>query len=65
MKWGIDAAEQLGQPMYLESTEGGVPLYESVGFQRIEDERLVHKAEVLGTENDVEVPLMRRDPRKA
>lgn len=65
MKWGMDIADQLGLPIYLESTTGGVPLYQRLGFETLTHVSVIHKAEVIGEENDVEVPLMVKMPSKA
>ncbi|KAH6645893.1 acyl-CoA N-acyltransferase [Truncatella angustata] len=64
-QWGVDIAEQLGLPIYLESTDAAVPLYESVGFQRVTHETLVHKAILTGQKEDVVVPIFVRMPSKA
>lgn len=37
-------------------------MYERGGFTRITSERVVHKAKVLGSEKDIEVPLMVKMP---
>ncbi|CAJ2511963.1 Uu.00g075880.m01.CDS01 [Anthostomella pinea] len=65
MQWGIDIAEKLGLAIYLESTEAGLPLYSRMGFERLTYVHMIHKAEVAGTEEDVEVPLMVKMPSKA
>ncbi|KAI4860778.1 acyl-CoA N-acyltransferase [Hypoxylon rubiginosum] len=64
MQWGINVAEKLGVPMYLESSEPGLRLYESMGFERLKHVRLVHKEETTGRP-DAEVPLMVRMPSVA
>ena len=64
MQWGIDLAEKLNLPVYLESTEVGVGLYKKLGFQELQ-EKIVHKPEVFGTEKDVVVPLMVKMPSAA
>lgn len=50
--------------MYLESTPPLKLFYEKNGFEAL-PETIVHKAEVLGTNEDVEVPLMVRMPARA
>ncbi|KAK9772228.1 putative N-acetyltransferase domain-containing protein [Seiridium cardinale] len=65
VQWGIDIAEQLGLPVYLESTEQGAPLYEAVGFEKLAHEKLVYKASETGQKEDIEVPLMVKMPSKA
>ncbi|KAL0940676.1 GNAT family protein [Colletotrichum truncatum] len=60
-KWGLDMAELAGLPVYLESSEEGFPLYKRLGFEVL-DEKIVHRAGLVGTEKDVEVPLMVKMP---
>ncbi|KAI1499268.1 acyl-CoA N-acyltransferase [Biscogniauxia marginata] len=62
---GIDIAEQFGLPIYTESSQPGMPLYESLGFERLTHVKLIHKAEVLGEAQDSEVPLVVRMPSLA
>lgn len=65
MKWSIDIAERLNLPIYLEATDMAVHMYERLGFATLKDDKLVHRKEVLGTDADVEVPLMVRMPAAA
>ena len=65
MQFGISLAEGLNLPIYLESTEPGYPLYTAMGFEKLSHVQLIHKAEVAGTQDDVEVPLMVKMPNKA
>ena len=58
----VDMADTTGLPVYLEATRSSMRLYEKLGFERL-PQSVVHKAEVLGTEADVEVPLMVKQPR--
>lgn len=60
-KWGLDMAELAGLPVYLESSEEGFGLYKRLGFEVLE-EKIVHRAGLVGTENDVAVPLMVKMP---
>ncbi|KAK4462283.1 hypothetical protein QBC42DRAFT_201509 [Cladorrhinum samala] len=62
--WGLDFCDSLNLPLYFEASPSTVGLYEKVGYQRLK-EKIVHKAEVLGTETDIEVPLMVRMPKAA
>ncbi|KAK5995480.1 putative acyltransferase SID5 [Cladobotryum mycophilum] len=64
VQWGMDLGERAGLPVYFESSPTTVGLYKKMGFELLE-EKIVHKAEVLGTENDIEVPLMVRMPSLA
>ncbi|PGH17835.1 hypothetical protein AJ80_04658 [Polytolypa hystricis UAMH7299] len=36
MKWGMDRAQSLGLPCYLEATEMGHPLYQKLGFKDVD-----------------------------
>ncbi|KAI0019415.1 acyl-CoA N-acyltransferase [Xylariomycetidae sp. FL0641] len=65
MQWGIETADKLELPIYLEATDSGYPLYKKMGFEKLTHARVVHKAEVAGTAADVEVPLMVKMPSKA
>ncbi|KAL0471192.1 hypothetical protein QR685DRAFT_525702 [Neurospora intermedia] len=54
-------------PIYLESSASAEGLYKKMGFVRVPKEKasVVHSKEVLGTETDVEVPLMIKTPARA
>lgn len=65
LQWGIDVAEQLGLPMYLESSDAGLPLFKKAGFEMLADEKLVYKASATGQKADKEVPVMVKLPSKA
>ncbi|PKS12364.1 hypothetical protein jhhlp_001664 [Lomentospora prolificans] len=56
-KWGAEMAEAWQLPLYFEASPSSVGLYEKMGFQKLPD-TIVHKKEVLGTAEDVQVPLM-------
>ncbi|KAF6821338.1 GNAT family protein [Colletotrichum plurivorum] len=60
-KWGLDMADLAGLPVYLESSEEGFPLYKRLGFEVL-DEKIVHRAGLVGAEKDVEIPLMVKMP---
>ncbi|TDZ25412.1 putative acyltransferase SID5 [Colletotrichum orbiculare MAFF 240422] len=60
-KWGLAMAELAGLPVYLESSEEGFPLYQRLGFEVLDD-KIVHRAGLVGAEKDVEVPLMVKMP---
>ena len=64
IEWGTDLCERTNLPLYFESSPSTVALYEKWGYQRL-NEKIVHSAEVLGTETDIEVPLMVRMPSGA
>ncbi|KIV91026.1 hypothetical protein PV10_05616 [Exophiala mesophila] len=57
IKWGSEQASSANLPIYFESSPSTAKLYERLGCQRIK-ETIVHSAEVLGTDHDIEVPLM-------
>ncbi|GJN67697.1 GCN5-related N-acetyltransferase (GNAT) domain-containingprotein [Purpureocillium lilacinum] len=64
VQWGIQMGELAGLPVYFESSPSTVNLYKKMGFEVL-PEKIVHKAEVLGTESDIEVPLMVKLPSSA
>ncbi|KAK3298101.1 putative GNAT family acetyltransferase [Chaetomium fimeti] len=64
VSFGIDLCNRTGLPMYFEASPTSVNMYEKFGYERL-DETIVHKAELLGTEKDVVVPLMVRMPKRA
>jgi hypothetical protein len=64
-QWGIDVAEKLGLPIYLESTVDSAPFFEATGFKKLENKTLAHTASALGAKEDIVVPLMVRMPSKA
>lgn len=64
MQWGIDISNQSGLPLYIESSPATWKLYQKMGFERLQ-ESIIHKAEVLGTAEDIEVPLMVKMPAAA
>lgn len=64
LEFAIYTADQLCLPLYFESSPTTVGLYRKLGFEEL-PERIVHKAELLGTETDIEVPLMVRMPSSA
>ncbi|KAL1847681.1 hypothetical protein VTK73DRAFT_10293 [Phialemonium thermophilum] len=64
VQWGTDLCERAQLPLYFESSPSTTALYEKFGYERLK-ETIVHKAEVLGTDKDIEVPLMVRMPSAA
>ncbi|KAK4222464.1 hypothetical protein QBC38DRAFT_489788 [Podospora fimiseda] len=62
--FGQDLSNQLNLPMYFEASLTSVGLYERLGYERLK-EKIVHKAELLGTETDIEVPLFVMMPKSA
>ncbi|KAJ2980375.1 hypothetical protein NUW58_g6959 [Xylaria curta] len=63
-EWALDLGEKTKLPVYFESSPSTVNLYKKMGFELL-PETVVHKAEVLGTETDIEVPLMVKMPTTA
>jgi hypothetical protein len=64
VKLGQVLCDMTNLPMYFEASPSTVGLYEKMGFQRLK-ETIVHKADVLGTEEDIVVPLMVKMPSSA
>ncbi|TDZ25525.1 putative acyltransferase SID5 [Colletotrichum orbiculare MAFF 240422] len=60
-RWGMELSDSLGIPLYFESSPSTCELYEKMGYETLED-RIVHKAELMGTSGDIEVPLMVKMP---
>ncbi|KAK3315674.1 hypothetical protein B0H66DRAFT_565736 [Apodospora peruviana] len=60
----IDLGNRGQLPIYLESSPKSEGLYKKLGFERLSKETasVVHKKGVLGSEADVEVPLMVKSP---
>ncbi|KAF4125980.1 Ribosomal protein S18 acetylase RimI [Geosmithia morbida] len=59
-QWGLDLAEQLRLPIYLESSPQAERLYRKLGFFEVDN--VVHEASDLGKEEDVGIPLMVKMP---
>jgi GNAT superfamily N-acetyltransferase len=62
MSWGIDAAERLDLPIYVESTLSGRHFYRAMGFET--PTYVIHKGEDVGREKDDIVPIMVKMPIK-
>lgn len=62
----INLSNDSNLPIYLESSASAEGLYKKMGFVRVPEEsaRVIHSKSVLGTETDVEVPLMIKTPAK-
>lgn len=65
IKWGLEVSDRVGLPIYCESSPTTFKLYQKFGFKVLKNEKLIHKKEVLGTDEDIEVPLMVRMPAVA
>ncbi|KAK5655206.1 hypothetical protein OQA88_6105 [Cercophora sp. LCS_1] len=61
LKLAFSLSEQTGLPLYFEASPTIVKMYEKFGCERL-SEKIVHKAETLGLDEDIEVPLMVRMP---
>lgn len=64
VQWGLNLGESAGLPVYFESSPSTVGLYKKMGFEILE-EQIVHEASLLGTDEDVVVPLMVKMPSAA
>ncbi|KAK8038803.1 Acyl-CoA N-acyltransferase [Apiospora rasikravindrae] len=62
LNWGIDVAERLGVPIYLEATIPGRNFYKRFGFQI--PEFVIHKAATVRRDRDDIVPCMVKMPKK-
>ena len=62
VQWGIDVAEQLDLPIYLEATFEGMLLYEHVGFKKLTQEKVTLSESVTGIPGGADVPLMVKMP---
>ncbi|KAK0719021.1 acyl-CoA N-acyltransferase [Apiosordaria backusii] len=62
----VDLGNTIGLPIYLEATPSSENVYFRKGFRRVPAEiaQVVHEAAVLGTKEDVEVPLMVKLPQR-
>ncbi|KAK3396884.1 hypothetical protein B0T20DRAFT_356618 [Sordaria brevicollis] len=63
-KFGLDLSERCQLPIYFESSPSSIGLYEKAGYEILK-ETIVHKAETLGVEEDIVVPLVVRMPSSA
>lgn len=63
-RWGVDIAEQLQVPVYLEATDKSVSVYRRLGFQLLERSVRI-KAEVMDAQEDAHAPLMAKMPTSA
>ncbi|KZZ98783.1 Acyl-CoA N-acyltransferase [Moelleriella libera RCEF 2490] len=64
VRWGTQLSDSTTLPIYVESSPSTVNFYKKLGFELL-PETVVHKAEVLGIEDDVSVPLMVKMPSAA
>jgi GNAT superfamily N-acetyltransferase len=46
VQWGVDRCRELGIPAYLEASEEGAPVYEKLGFERVDGLECSHDGEV-------------------
>lgn len=60
-KPGLDIAEQLEAPVYLEATDRAVKLYQNLGFKRLE-RGVTLGPEIVGSGTWLEVPIMVKIP---
>ena len=64
VQWGIDVAEQLNLPIYLEATFEGMRLYEKNGFRALTHEKVTLSESITGILGGADVPLMLRMPSR-
>ena len=65
VQWGIDIAERLDLPIYLEATLEGMRLYEHAGFKKLTQEKVILSESVTGIPGGADVPLMVKMPSAA
>lgn len=58
---GLNVADQLHIPVYLEATDRAVDLYQKLGFEKL-DHGVVLSSEVVGGSHALEAPVMIRAP---
>jgi hypothetical protein len=63
MRWGIDVAEELCVPIYLEASAVAIKLYRRLGFQQVSGP--IVRADVVEREEDFEIPVMVKMPTAA
>lgn len=63
MQWGLDHAEKIGLPAYLEASIFGYPLYKRLGFHDID--KVVIRAEEWGGDYDKVYVAMVKEPPKS
>jgi hypothetical protein len=63
LQWGIKISEELGLPIYLETTTSGQGLYEREGFEHVD--KVIHTPAVTGRSEDIVVPIMVKMPSQA
>ncbi|KAK0634302.1 hypothetical protein B0T17DRAFT_501983 [Bombardia bombarda] len=63
-QFGIHMCEESALPIYFEASPSSIGLYEKLGYERLK-ETIVHKAELMGTPEDIVVPLVVRMPSQA
>ncbi|KAF7551023.1 hypothetical protein G7Z17_g5306 [Cylindrodendrum hubeiense] len=61
LEWGLEEADRLGIPAFLESSQQGRRLYEKWGFREVET--LTVDFSPWGGPSSIEVPLMLREPK--
>lgn len=58
---GLEVADQLGVPVYLEATDRAVQLYRKLGFEK-QDQGVILSPEIVGGPQQLEAPVMIRMP---
>lgn len=58
---GLEVADQLGVPVYLEATGRAVKLYQKLGFEK-QNQGVILSPEIVGDSQQLEAPVMIRMP---
>lgn len=58
---GVEVAQQMEVPVYLEATERAVRLYEKLGFRKLE-RGVILNANIVGKDESAEAPIMVKMP---
>lgn len=58
---GVEVAEQMSVPVYLEATDRAVRLYEKLGFEKLE-QGVALSADIVGSGEPAEAPVMVKMP---
>lgn len=59
VQWGLDRSKEEGLPAYLEASPAGFPLYQKLGFDKIDT--MIVKAEDWHGDRDLQYNVMRHD----
>ncbi|KAI1389229.1 acyl-CoA N-acyltransferase [Hypoxylon trugodes] len=62
LEWGIDIADELELPLYVETLENTASFYESMGLEKVTDHAVRFAANDIRTNIDVEIPIFVKMP---